>query len=230
MVRNRNRQGFQRVLLFHTSTRLRDEAHFHEWPEERIAGHPVSKSEATQSQSSITPTPKKAVKKATEGKSSAGRGKFTKKKSSSDEKDDDFDAPRAKELGPKGQAWPPFPAPILRAWSDLADYIAPPEACLINYYDGSARMGLHQDRDEESFSAPVVSLSLGDTCVFRYGGTERRAPTKSVRLSSGDALVLGGSSRLAFHGVDRVLAGSSSLLAEGGRINLTLRRVTGDPL
>ncbi len=128
-----------------------------------------------------------------------------------------------------GRAWPPLPQMILDAWRDLADYPHPPEACLVNYYDGAARMGLHQDRDEEGFAAPVVSLSLGDTCVFRYGGTSRQGPTRSVKLASGDALVLGGDARLAFHGVDRILAGSSTLLAEGGRFNLTLRRVTGEP-
>jgi len=87
-------------------------------------------------------------------------------------------------------------------------------------------MGLHQDRDEEVFDAPVLSLSLGDTCVFRIGGKNRNDPTRTIRLSSGDALVLGGEARLAFHGVERIIAGSSRLLTEGGRINLTLRRVS----
>ena len=87
-------------------------------------------------------------------------------------------------------------------------------------------MGLHQDRDEQDFAAPVVSLSLGDTCLFRIGGTSRRDPTRTVRLASGDALVLGGQARLAFHGVDRIMPGTSTLLPDGGRINLTLRRVT----
>jgi DNA oxidative demethylase len=87
-------------------------------------------------------------------------------------------------------------------------------------------MGLHQDRDEEDLAAPVVSLSLGDACLFRIGGTRRHDPTVSFRLASGDALVLGGQARLAFHGVDRIIPGTSSLLAAGGRINLTLRRVT----
>ena len=128
-----------------------------------------------------------------------------------------------------GHVWPPIPEAVLEAWAELAGYPRPPEACLINYYDGAARMGLHQDRDEEGFAAPVVSLSLGDTCIFRYGGVERRGPTKSIKLSSGDALVLGGPARLAYHGVDRILAGSSTLLEEGGRFNLTLRRVTGEP-
>ncbi len=128
------------------------------------------------------------------------------------------------------QAWPAMPALARRAWDDLSAYADPPEACLVNYYDTAARMGLHQDRDEESFSAPVVSLSLGDTCLFRYGGTQRQGPTRSIKLASGDALVLGGPARLAFHGVDRVFGGSSTLLPEGGRFNLTLRRVRGDML
>ena len=123
-----------------------------------------------------------------------------------------------------------MPAIARRAWDDLGDYPDPSDACLINYYNGSARMGLHQDRDEEGFQAPVVSLSLGDTCVFRYGGSERRGPTKSLKLTSGDAVVLGGAARLAFHGVDRILRGSSTLLSEGGRFNLTLRRAAGEVL
>jgi alkylated DNA repair protein (DNA oxidative demethylase) len=122
--------------------------------------------------------------------------------------------------------WPPMPAAVLEAWAALANYPHPPEACLVNFYGPQARMGLHQDRDEEDFSAPVVSLSLGDTGLFRIGGGKRNDPTRSVRLASGDALVFGGEARLAFHGVDRILPGTSTLLAEGGRINLTLRRVT----
>lgn len=125
-----------------------------------------------------------------------------------------------------GRPWPGFPPTLLRAWSELVGYGPPPEACLINIYDGQARMGLHQDRDEQDFAAPVLSLSLGDTCVFRIGGTTRTAPTRSFRLASGDALVLGGEARLAFHGVDRILGGSSTVLPGGGRINLTMRRVT----
>jgi alkylated DNA repair protein (DNA oxidative demethylase) len=124
-----------------------------------------------------------------------------------------------------GRPWPPMPALLLTAWTDLAHYDEPPEACLINMYVASAKMGLHQDRDEFDLGAPVVSLSLGDTCLFRLGGSTRGGKTRSFRLASGDALVLGGKDRLAFHGVDRILAGSSTLLPEGGRINLTLRRV-----
>ena len=126
--------------------------------------------------------------------------------------------------------WPPMPPLVLDAWRNLADYPGPPEACLINYYVATARMGLHQDRDEEGFRAPVLSLSLGDTCLFRFGGTERRGATRSVKLNSGDALLLSGEARLAFHGVDRIAGGSSTLIEEGGRLNLTVRRVTGESL
>jgi alkylated DNA repair protein (DNA oxidative demethylase) len=125
-----------------------------------------------------------------------------------------------------GQPWPPIPAIVLAAWTALGRYPHPPEACLVNFYGPDARMGLHQDRDEQDFGAPVVSLSLGDTGLFRIGGEKRGDPTRSVRLASGDAVVLGGQARLAFHGVDRILPGTSTLLPEGGRINLTLRRVT----
>jgi DNA oxidative demethylase len=125
-----------------------------------------------------------------------------------------------------GRPWPPIPDILLRVWNDVAQYRYRPEACLINYYGPNAKMGLHQDRDETDFSAPVVSLSLGDSCLFRIGGIKRGDPTRSFRLNSGDVLVLGGDARLAFHGVDRIYSNTSTLLAEGGRINLTMRRVT----
>ncbi len=125
-----------------------------------------------------------------------------------------------------GRPWPAIPRILLEAWQDLADYPHPPEACLVNFYGPATRMGLHQDRDERDFSAPVLSLSLGDTCLFRVGGLRRNDPTRSIRLQSGDALVLGGEARLAFHGVDRILAGTSTVLPQRGRINLTMRRVT----
>jgi DNA oxidative demethylase len=125
-----------------------------------------------------------------------------------------------------GARWPPMPATLMTAWEALSGFPHPPEACLVNWYEGKARMGLHQDRDEQDFAAPVLSVSLGDTCLFRYGGLKRNDPTRSVRLESGDILLIGGTSRLCFHGVDRVMAGSSALLPRGGRINLTLRRVT----
>ncbi|MEL3890438.1 alpha-ketoglutarate-dependent dioxygenase AlkB [Ferrovibrio sp. MS7] len=125
-----------------------------------------------------------------------------------------------------GRPWPAIPERILSVWRAVSGYGHDPECCLINLYDTEAKMGLHQDRDEQDFSAPVVSISLGDSALFRIGGQNRRDPTRSLKLASGDVLVLGGAARLAFHGIDRIHAGSSRLLPEGGRINLTLRRVT----
>lgn len=123
-----------------------------------------------------------------------------------------------------GDPWPPIPSTLLDLWRGLADAEVPPDACLVNVYRGGARMGLHQDRDEADFSLPVLSVSLGDTAVFRLGGRTRRDPTTTLKLASGDVCLLTGQARLAHHGIDRVLAGSSRLIPDGGRINLTLRR------
>ncbi len=129
-----------------------------------------------------------------------------------------------------GKPWPPIPVVLLDLWGEVAGGAPPPEACLVNHYRPGARMGLHQDRDEEDLAAPVVSVSLGDDARFRVGGVTRGGPTRSLMLVSGDVVVLGGPSRLAYHGVDRIFAGTSDLLADwpegGGRINLTLRRVS----
>lgn len=122
-----------------------------------------------------------------------------------------------------GRPWPGIPAVLLDLWRDLADAERPPDACLVNLYDADARMGLHQDKDEADLSAPVLSVSLGDTAMFRIGAAAG-GPTTSVKLESGDVCILSGKARLARHGVDRVLAGSSRLIPGGGRINLTLRR------
>lgn len=121
--------------------------------------------------------------------------------------------------------WPAIPNLVGKAWSDLAQYPLFPEACLVNFYGEKARMGLHQDRDEADFGAPVISISLGAECLFRFGGNQRKCPTQSLRLRSGDVIVMGGASRLAYHGVDRIYPGTSQLVQGGGRINLTLRRV-----
>jgi alkylated DNA repair protein (DNA oxidative demethylase) len=123
------------------------------------------------------------------------------------------------------QPWPAIPDVLLDLWSVTTGYDAPPECCLVNFYRGNARMGLHQDKDEAALDAPVLSVSLGDTAVFRIGGTRRQGATRSLKLSSGDVLAFGGPARLAYHGVDRVLGGTSRLIPGGGRINLTLRRV-----
>ncbi|MEC9268637.1 MAG: alpha-ketoglutarate-dependent dioxygenase AlkB [Pseudomonadota bacterium] len=125
-----------------------------------------------------------------------------------------------------GRPWPPIPDLLLQAWEALSGYRAPPEACLINWYGPGARMGLHRDSDEQARDAPVLSVSLGDTAVFRIGGAEKGAKTGSLRLNSGDVAILDGAARESRHGVDRILPGTSTLLDAPGRINLTLRRVT----
>jgi len=127
---------------------------------------------------------------------------------------------------PEGAPWPPIPDSVLAVWRAVSGSRRKPECCLVNYYPKDARMGLHQDRDEADFDEPVVSISLGDSALFRVGGTERSSPTRSVELASGDVLVMGGPARLRYHGVDRIRFGSSALLEQGGRINLTLRVVT----
>ncbi|AQR60425.1 alkylated DNA repair dioxygenase [Brevundimonas sp. LM2] len=124
-----------------------------------------------------------------------------------------------------GRPWPAIPETLLALWDTLTEGLPPPDACLVNLYRDTARMGLHQDKDEADLGAPVLSLSLGDTAVFRIGPAAG-GPTRSLRLSSGDVCALNGPSRMARHGIDRLLAGSSTLVPGGGRINLTLRRAT----
>ncbi|MBO0517777.1 alpha-ketoglutarate-dependent dioxygenase AlkB family protein, partial [Streptomyces beijiangensis] len=100
-----------------------------------------------------------------------------------------------------------------------------PDAALVNFYDGDARMGMHQDKEERAADAPVVSLSLGDSCVFRFGNTEGRGrPYTDVELESGDLFVFGGPSRFAYHGVPRVMPGTAGPgVGITGRLNITLR-------
>lgn len=123
-----------------------------------------------------------------------------------------------------GRFWPAIPSILTELWAELANPDVPPDACLVNFYNEGARMSLHQDRDEADFRFPVLSVSLGDTAVFRVGGLKRADPTRSVRLASGDVCLLAGEARLLHHGVDRILPGSSTVVPGGGRINLTLRR------
>jgi alkylated DNA repair protein (DNA oxidative demethylase) len=125
-----------------------------------------------------------------------------------------------------GRPWPAMPDALASLWTELADFPAPAESCLVNLYRASAKMGLHVDADEAARDAPVVSVSLGDTALFRIGGAKRSDPTRSLRLSSGDVVVLAGASRRAYHGIDRIYPGTSRLIDGGGRINLTLRRVS----
>lgn len=127
---------------------------------------------------------------------------------------------------PSGVDWPPIPDRVLALWHDLTGLDRAPDCCLINYYGESARMGMHQDKDEADFSWPVLSVSLGDAGLFRIGNTTRGGKTESLWLESGDVVVMGGDARLTYHGVDRIRFGSSALLPKGGRINLTCRVVT----
>ena len=128
-----------------------------------------------------------------------------------------------------GKPWPAIPQSLLALWEEIADAAYPgsgtPQCCLVNFSRAEARMSLHQDKDEAALAAPVVSVSLGDDAVFRIGGVQKGGATKSVRLASGDVVMFGGPARLAYHGIDRILPGTSTLLPGGGRINLTLRRV-----
>jgi len=103
-----------------------------------------------------------------------------------------------------------------------------PDAALVNYYGNGAAMGMHQDKDEHS-NAPVVSLSIGDTCIFRFGNTESRTkPYTDLELRSGDLFVFGGPSRFAYHGIPKVLPDTApeGCGLDRGRINITMR-VTG---
>ena len=126
---------------------------------------------------------------------------------------------------PNGLPWPPIPESVLRVWSEATGLARKPECCLINYYGEGAKMGMHRDCDEANFDWPVVSISLGDDALFRIGNLQRGGRTESAWLRSGDVVVMGGPARLAYHGVGRIKFGTSDLLRDGGRINLTLRVV-----
>ncbi|MDJ0826304.1 MAG: alpha-ketoglutarate-dependent dioxygenase AlkB [Rhodobacter sp.] len=126
---------------------------------------------------------------------------------------------------PSGTAWPPIPDSVLDVWRDVTELDRLPDCCLVNFYGPAAKMGLHQDRDEADFSWPVMSISLGDDGLFRIGNPTRGGKTEAVWLHSGDVVVMGGAARLTYHGLERIRQGSSRLLPDGGRINLTLRVV-----
>jgi alkylated DNA repair protein (DNA oxidative demethylase) len=126
-----------------------------------------------------------------------------------------------------GQPWPAMPAAFLQlaieaaATANFKDFL--PDACLINRYEPGARMSLHQDRDEQDFGAPIVSVSLGLPAIFLFGGLERSEKPRRFRLEHGDVVVWGGPSRLVFHGVAPLVDGEHSLLGRQ-RINFTFRR------
>ena len=128
-------------------------------------------------------------------------------------------------------AVPPLPLELERLAVDAAARAGlslRPDLCIMNYYDQESRMGVHQDKDEsrESLEAgvPIVSVSLGDTARFVVGGLRRREPTQPLMLRSGDIVVMGGVSRLRFHGVTKILPGTSPAGLGPGRFNLTFRQ------
>ena len=129
-----------------------------------------------------------------------------------------------------GVPWPAIPTALLELWAEI-NPPPEPECCLVNLYRAGAKMGLHQDLDEQDISAAVIGVSLGDDALFRIGGKQegaqwaRGGKTVSVTLASGDVIAFGGTARLAYHGIDRIKPGSSRLLPGGGRLSLTLRRV-----
>jgi alkylated DNA repair protein (DNA oxidative demethylase) len=138
----------------------------------------------------------------------------------------DIDGYRYQSTHPEtGRPWHPIPEQLLELWARVAGDAPPPEACLINHYAAGTRLGSHVDADEEDRSAPVVSISLGDDALFHVGGLRRADPKQRLLLKSGDVVMLGGNARMAYHGIDKVVAGTSGLVPWGGRINLTLRRV-----
>jgi DNA oxidative demethylase len=113
--------------------------------------------------------------------------------------------------------------------AEVAGFSFHPDICLVNFYDRDGRMGLHQDKDESAASLdaghPVVSISVGDTARFQFGGATRRDPIQTCRLESGDAFVFGGPARLRYHGVSRVVPGTApAALGIEGRYNLTFRK------
>ena len=127
-----------------------------------------------------------------------------------------------------GQAWPPMPE-VFRDAVAAAVAGTPwpgftPDACLINFYGEGAKMGLHQDRDEKDFAQPIVTISLGDDGDFQIGGLTRRERAEVLVLKSGDALVMGGDSRMRFHGIRKIHPGTSPLADLTGRISLTFRK------
>jgi alkylated DNA repair protein (DNA oxidative demethylase) len=99
-----------------------------------------------------------------------------------------------------------------------------PDACLINFYGAGARMGLHQDRDEKDFTRPIVTVSLGDDADFLVGGLARTDRTTPLIVRSGDILIIGGESRMRFHGIRKIHPGTSPLPQLQGRVSLTFRK------
>jgi alkylated DNA repair protein (DNA oxidative demethylase) len=139
-----------------------------------------------------------------------------------------YEATRADYDGAPVASIPPDWVTIARRAAGEAGFDVTPDVCLINFYEGDGRMGVHQDKDESADSiasgAPIVSLSLGDSARFLFGGMRRRDPLETIWLESGDAFVFGGAARLRYHGVSRIVPSLTAPVRIGGRINLTFRQ------
>ena len=138
-----------------------------------------------------------------------------------EERRSDFD-------GLPAPAIPPILVDLAKEAASDAGFTVAPDICILNYYTASARMGVHQDKDERAETIasghPIVSLSIGDEARFVVGGLSRRDPTMPVMLKSGDVIVMGGPSRLRYHGVTRILPGTAPVGTGPGRFNLTFRQ------
>jgi alkylated DNA repair protein (DNA oxidative demethylase) len=119
------------------------------------------------------------------------------------------------------QNWPKISNNILNIWHKVTNLKTSPDCCLINHYNSKSKMGLHVDSDEKDFSYPVLSISLGDSALFRFGGLKRSDKTRSIKLNNGDVLMMSGQSRLIYHGIDKTYLSNQF----DNRINLTLRKI-----
>lgn len=117
--------------------------------------------------------------------------------------------------------WPLISVSILEVWKKYTNLQIEPDCCLINYYDMKGKMGLHTDNDEKNFLYPVLSISIGASALFRFGGLKRSDKTQSMKLNHGDIMLFSGKSRLIYHGIDRIYPTSEF----DYRINLTLRKI-----
>jgi alkylated DNA repair protein (DNA oxidative demethylase) len=139
-----------------------------------------------------------------------------------------YEATRSDFDGKPAPALPDEFRALANAIAAAAGMTLDADLCILNYYDADGRMGLHQDKDELASlasGAPVVSISIGDTARFLFGGLKRRDPVETILLESGDAFVFGGPARLRYHGVSRILPGTAPAgLGLDGRLNLTVRQ------
>lgn len=119
------------------------------------------------------------------------------------------------------KSWSKIPSNITNIWQELINANTKPDCCLVNCYDKNAKMGLHIDNDEKDFSYPVLSISIGASALFRFGGLKRSDKTQSIKLNNGDIIILSGKSRLIYHGIDKIYPNDKF----NYRINITMRKI-----